>query len=104
MGYYTQYDLEIIDGSNGLIKDLIDECEEAGYALEANGDCSQECKWYDHKEDLTTFSKKHPEALFMLSGEGEDNGDAWHEYYRNGKVQVCKAKLVYPVFNADLLA
>ena len=104
MGYYTQYDLEIIDGSSGLIKDLIDECEEAGYAFEANGDCSQECKWYDHKEDLTAFSKKHPEALFMLSGEGEDNGDAWHEYYRNGKVQVCKAKLVYPEFNADLLA
>ena len=104
MGYYTRHVLEIIDGPNSLIKDFIGECGEAGFALEANGDCLDDCKWYRHREDLTAFSKKHPEALFMLSGRGEETGDAWHEYYRNGKVQVCQAKLVYPKFNADLLA
>jgi hypothetical protein len=103
MGYYTRHDLEIIDGSNGLIEDLIAECEGAGYALKDNGDCSQECKWYGHKKDLTEFSKKHPDALFMLSGKGEENGDAWIEYYRNGKVQVCEAVYVYPKFDADLM-
>ena len=103
MGYHTQHELEIIEGSNDLIEDLINECEEAGYALAPNGDCAQECKWYEHRADMVAFSEKHPEALFMLSGDGEESGDSWHEYYRSGKVQVCKAKLVYPEFNADLL-
>ena len=103
MGYYTQHDLEVIDGSNDLIEALINECKEASYALTSNGDCAQECKWYDHRLHLVAFSRKHPEALFMLSGEGEENGDAWREYYRDGKMQLCKAKLVYPEFNKELL-
>ena len=103
MGYYTQHELAIIKGSNDLIEELINDCEEAGYALEVNGDCRNECKWYDHKKDLIEFSKKHPDALLELSGVGEEHGDAWKEYYHNGKVQVCKAKLVYPEFNPELL-
>jgi hypothetical protein len=104
MGYQTEHELTIIEGSNGLIEELRSECERAGWALKYSGDSAKPCKWYSHENDLKAFSKKHPDALFMLSGKGEENGDAWHEYYRNGKVQVCKAKLVYPVFNADLLA
>lgn len=104
MGYYTQYNLEMIEGSSDLIEGLLSECEEARYALGASGDCEQATKWYEHKRDMISFSKKHPDALFKLSGEGEESGDCWHEYYKNGKVQECKAKIVYPEFNEDLLA
>jgi hypothetical protein len=103
MGYQTEHELTIIEGSNGLIEDLIAECESAGYALKDNGDSAEPCKWYSHENDLKEFSKKHPDALFMLSGKGEYNGDAWIEYYRNGKVQVCQAVYVYPKFDADLM-
>ena len=104
MGYYTRHELEIIDGSNDLISELRKECDEARYALEDDGSPEESSKWYNHDTDLKRFSQNHPEALFLLRGEGEDSGDIWREYYKNGKVQVCKAKLVFPDFNADLLS
>jgi hypothetical protein len=103
MGYYTQHKLKVIDGSNELIEELRADCREASYALENNGDCAEDCKWYEHESDMISFSKKHPSALFMLSGEGEENGDAWREYYRNGLRQVCKGEIIYPKFNPELL-
>lgn len=104
MGYYTSHELEVIEGDNSLIGEFINTCEEAEYALEENGDSAQSCKWYSHEQDMKSFSLKHPEVLFMLRGEGEENGDAWKEYYRNGKIQVCKAVLAFPEFNESLLS
>ena len=103
MGYYTQHELEVIAGDNSLIVELREECEEAEYALEENGDTYDACKWYSHERDMRAFSEKHPEALFRLSGEGENAGDIWVEYYRNGKMQQCKAKIVIPDFDPELL-
>lgn len=48
---------------------------------------------------MRAFSLKHRDALFELSGEGEDNGDAWKEYYRNGRMHKCKARLVFDDFD-----
>ena len=103
MGYYTSHELDVVEGDYSLIVKLRDECEDAQYALDCNGDTYQSCKWYGHETDMKRFSEKHPEALFKLSGEGEESGDIWDEYYRDGKVQVCKARIVKPVFNPDLL-
>ena len=103
MGYFTSHDLEVVQGDNSLIAELLEGCEEARYSLCENGDCYGETKWYHHQEDLKAFSIKHPTALFKLSGEGEENGDIWDEYYSNGKIQVCKATIVKPDFNPDLL-
>mgnify|MGYP003652940898 CR=1 FL=1 len=103
MGYRTEHELVIMIGSNDLIEDLRNECDSAGWALNSFGDSAKPCKWYSHENDLKAFSKNHPDALFMLSGKGEENGDAWIEYYRNGKVQVCKAVYVYPDADNDLM-
>lgn len=103
MGYYTQYELEIIDGDIELIEKFRSECEAAKYAINGNGESQECCKWYEHETDLRKFSKKHPEVLFGLSGEGEESGDIWREYYRNGKMQSCKERIVIPEFNASLL-
>lgn len=103
MGYYTRYELEVIDGSDDLIDEFREECDEANFALDEDGDSADSCKWYGHPIDLKRFSAKHPEALFLLRGEGEESGDIWREYYRNGRVQICKAKLVFPDFDAKLL-
>jgi len=103
MGYYTWYELEVINGPDSLIKELIEECEDAGYAIESNGETNDECKWYDHSKHMIKFSKKHPNILFKLSGEGENNRDIWYKYYKNGLMQVCMAEITYPPFNNDLL-
>ena len=103
MGYYTRHELEVIEGEHSLIAELVGENEEAAYAIDEDGSAEESCKWYDHEKDMRAFSKKHPEALFRVSGEGEESGDIWAEYYRAGKMQACKAKIVIPEFNAELL-
>ena len=103
MGYYTRYEIDVVKGDTSLIVDLREFSENAKYAINDSGDSEDSCKWYKHQDDLKRFSLLHPEALFKLSGEGEENGDMWHEYYRNGKMQLCKAKIIYDEFNADLL-
>ena len=103
MGYYTRHELEIVKGDNDLIDKLRDVSEEATYALCSNGESEESCKWYTHQDELKKFSLSHPEALFKLSGEGEESGDIWHEYYQNGKVQTCKAQIVFADFDERLL-
>lgn len=103
MGYYTRHELEIVKGDNDLIDEFRDISEDARHAIDSNGDSEESCKWCTHEDELRKFSLLHPEALFKLSGEGEESGDIWHEYYQNGKMQLCKAKIVFDNFNAELL-
>ena len=103
MGYITGYALDVIKGDETLIGKFIDECEAASCAIDEYGDTLDYCKWYNHAEDLKEFSKKHPDALFMLSGEGEESGDIWKRYFRNGKSQLCEAKIVFEDYDENKL-
>jgi len=105
MGYYTTYSLEIVIlGQNEISEeDIIDqfrkEYESAEYALDDDGSSNESCKWYDSKDDLVNFSKKHSGTLFLLSGTGEESGDLWKLYVRDGKHQFCKARMVFDEFD-----
>ena len=103
MGYVTRHELVIQNGSNDLIEELREFSDEAVYAIDNNGDTEDSTKWYDHQDDLKAFSSMHPKVIFKLIGEGEESGDLWHEYYMDGKMQLCKAVISYPNFNSDLL-
>lgn len=94
MGYYTRFKLAVIVGNNDVIQEFRDENENADCAIEG-----EDCKWYSHEEDLKKFSTKHPEVLFKLSGTGEEAGDMWVKYVKNGKMQVCRAKIIYDDYN-----
>ena len=52
---------------------------------------------------MKEFSKLFPIALFSLSGEGEEQGDIWVEYYQNGKMQEAMAKITYEEFDVNKL-
>ena len=52
---------------------------------------------------MIAFSKKHPKTLFKLSGEGEENGDMWEEYYKNGLTHRIVGKMVFEEFNIEQL-
>jgi hypothetical protein len=62
------------------------------------------CKWYDHESDMALFSKKYPESLFVLKGEGEESGDIWIKYFLNGKMQRAEAKITFEEFDESKLS
>lgn len=61
------------------------------------------CKWYRHEIDMKAFSTLFPNLIFRLTGEGEDPGDIWKKYFKDGKVQVCHAKITYDPFDEGKL-
>ena len=103
MGYYTRFELEVVSDEGNLIEQFRESCEDAKYAIEDDGAMYDATKWYDCDEDLKHFSRKHPDALFILSGEGEDNDDIWKAYFRNGRMYKEKAKIVFKEFNESKL-
>lgn len=83
MGYYTTFSITKIKGSDedfGLF--LRDINKKTGLAFDK--DTQQTAKWYDAKEDLAEVSKKYPDLLIEVFGEGEDSGDLWRIRYRGG--------------------
>lgn len=103
MGYNTRYSLKVIQGDEGLIPKLRDENDWAASAFNSKGMSLDEHSWYSHQSDMQAFSKLHPEAVFELSGAGEEIGDLWKEYYSNGKIQVASARIVYNNFDPNKL-
>jgi|SRR5215217_1395397 len=98
MGYYTKYAIstDSIEHNEQIIQDIIERSEYIN-PLE------EECKWYDHEEDVLEISEKYPTVLIKLEGIGEEPPDMWHKYFKNGQMQTCKAEIVYPEFNESLL-
>jgi len=125
MGYYTRYTLEIdkdeevpvcehnsgdhkfcqqcgkafstVSLLNKLKDEILSTYGGAGFAE------SGEVKWYDHEEDMRKFSKKYPNIIFALHGEGEESGDIWRKYFKAGKMQEAKAKITLDEFDASKL-
>ena len=94
MGYYTNYELETVSGGDYETDYEQEVTDQVGYRP---FEC--ETKWYSFEKDMREVSKKHPNVLLKLSGEGEENGDLWEAYFLNGKMQMCKAKIEYDTFD-----
>lgn len=103
MGYSTKYNLSIIQGNTDLLEEFVESSSQASYAIDSNGDCNQECKWYNHEDELKEFSLKYPLLVLELKGEGEESGDIWVKYFHNGKVQTSKAKITFDSFDLNKL-
>jgi hypothetical protein len=92
MGYYTQFKLKIVEGEGHVY----DHEEEIGKATQYGGSpFENELKWYEHEEDMCRYSKSHPDILFAVEGIGEENGDHWIKYFKNGKMQRCNAIITF---------
>jgi hypothetical protein len=105
MGYNTNYDLSVINAEHPqyvLFETWITNKPEtlSGYKLlpfflgKADS-----CKWYEWNEDMLAVSKMFPDLVFCLHGEGEENGDAWYAYFKNGKVQLCRAIIKFDEYD-----
>ena len=92
MSYYTKYELTIVSDIDFVhLEDLI---QKLGF-----NPFSSSCQWYEHECDLTQYSMQNQNILFILKGQGEDTEDIWVKYFKNGKKQVCRAKIIYDAFD-----
>lgn len=98
MGYYTRFELEVNVGRDNDV-----DYEEVVEEITGYHPFDDETKWYSFEEDMKSASKLHPKALFELSGEGEESGDIWKAYFRDGKMQMCRAKIVVDRFDESLM-
>ena len=99
MGYYTQYDTS--DNSDEVIAALE---EVSGYDLGCFGaGKSDSIKWYECHKHGKVVSLRFPDTLITIHGEGEESGDVWTAYFKNGKMQYEKAHIVVDGFDESKL-
>lgn len=109
MGYYTEYNLEIKTDANkydDALRKAVEKLKELGvidYALYEDLESCDTCKWYEHESDMKKVSEFVEDVLFELKGIGEESDDMWIKYFKNGKMQTCKAKIVYESFEETQL-
>ncbi len=95
MGYYTRY--RLTTENDGAVDPLLRDTrakatlkQMSGYTWDGD-DLDDEVKWYDWERHLSKTSETFPDVIFILSGEGEENGDIWKAYARNGDVEKFSA-------------
>ena len=110
MGYNTHFQLDVDQKRKEIISYLqnhavtffaYDWMVDFVIKLLQDEDLLDDCKWYTHREDLTKLSVRFPDVLFTLSG--EESGDIWKLYIRNGKYQLAKAEILIADFDESKL-
>lgn len=103
MGYYTEYNLSFVAESEDQHEEILNELSEiSGYHADIFSGVDT-VKWYDHVKDMVKLSTLYQDILFTLEGEGEESGDLWRAYFKNGKHVRNTAKIVFPDFNEEEL-
>lgn len=110
MGYHTCYTLSI-SGANGTdqerIREMLANLGVLGYALHEESGieyiAQDPVNWFGHDGDMLEISRKFPQVLFSLHGEGESNDDIWESHYLDGKTYTQHAIITIPPFNPALL-
>lgn len=122
MGYYTYFELSTKENKYPITNIMMymkkefkkddwfypfeSEIDNLLFVEEKNDfslDCDDVAKWYEHDEEMIELSLQFPQTVFCLYGEGEENGDLWYKYYKNGKMQVCEAKITYDEYDENKL-
>jgi hypothetical protein len=103
VGYNTHYELDHEPKSLAWSPSI----ERAMETLAGDDDhynpFTSSCSWYGHVEDMVEFSKQYPNIVFTLSGEGDETGDLWRKYFKDGKVQVVRAVFTFQPFDPEKL-
>jgi hypothetical protein len=109
MGYSTYFQLETSDEGEYTEcptcgnKVVIDHRYGIRKYLDDYDPFEEQTRWYEWREDMTKYSKLHPDVLFTVSGEGEESGDIWKAYIKNGQIQEETAKIQIAAFDPDKL-
>ena len=95
MGYYTDFDIS--NNSEDVQAAIEDKSGYSFYCGSMNG------KWYDWFDHCIEVSKIFPEKRIIVEGDGEEKGDQWKAYFKNGKSQICKAIVTFEDYDEDKL-
>lgn len=97
MGYMTDYSIE------SITQEQLEKLESiSGHGFDTSNEL-RDAKWYKHEINMRELSKAYPNTLFKLHGEGEEYPDLWDKYFKNGKMQECRAIIRYPAFDESKL-
>lgn len=102
MGYYTRFELTVHEGEVDQ-EQLLDELDAVSTYKWDSDLILDEAKWYQCNEDMKKISEKYKDVVFKLHGDGEESGDVWEAYYKNGKMQFCPAMITFDQFNESNL-
>lgn len=98
MGYYSNFELDIIAGDDPTATpEFLDLFEKVTSYTFDHQLC--DIKWYDSVKDMLTISSHYPRTIFSLTHEGEESGDIGIHYFHNGTYTGGQAQLIYPDFN-----
>lgn len=97
MGYYTKYDLTILNDDDYIMDSIIEFGD-----LDLSYHLSDRCKWYDHDTDIINLSLKHKDKVFRLEGRGEDDDDIWVKFYKNGEFRMYQSQIVHKQYSEDI--
>lgn len=95
MGYYPRYD---ISNNPETVQQAIEDLSSYTFYNGVN-----DIKWYDWKEHCLQVSKDFPNLVINIEGEGEESGDHWKAYIKDGKIQICKAVVTFEDFDEGKL-
>lgn len=106
MGYYTTFEVAVIEGHlDGDIVDILRK--ETSYTFQhATGNVvyANHIKWYTQWDDMMSISRRYPDVVFRVRGDGEESGDAWQTFYKNGKYSNWKlTPQTYPEYDESML-
>lgn len=102
MGYYTNFRVSSVLPSDEYQEKLE---EISGYEFAEDGQdlYLSYSKWYDDIEHMKKLSLLFPGILFEVEGEGEEAGDWWKEYFKDGKMQRCQAIVTFEPYDEGKL-
>ena len=92
MGYYTRYDIS--DNPETVQQAIEDISQYSFYSGQTDT-----VKWYDWQEHCKEVSKNFPNLVIKVEGDGEEQGDQWKAYIKNGKIQIAKAVVTFEEFD-----
>lgn len=102
MIYYTRYNLIALPEGSLKDADILNCLNHANPIKGFNRYSSfaewaeEPRKWYDYNYDMIHLSQCHLNTTFILTGIGEDAGDVWKRYYKDGHcVQCIKVVLTF---------
>jgi hypothetical protein len=99
MGYSTDYTLEHDTPDDELdIKEALLKSDLMDYDIDDLMDNGVTIKWYEHEEEMLRLSYAFPNTIFILHGEGEEQGDVWKKRFINNTVETVRAEVTITDF------
>lgn len=98
MGYYTKFVVETDSPTQEYTDQIIQEIAETGGFTEdyLRREYCDSMKWYNYVEHVLKVSRNHRTTLIKVFGEGEESGDIWVHYFRNGLHTKKEANIIFP--------